>query len=51
MAKLLAFVENIEGAGDAPLEKGIEAVLRHHVGRGVVVLLSDFLSAGDMRRP
>ena len=50
MSKLFAFTEAIEGGGDAPIEKGIELCLRNHVGRGVVAVLSDFLTLGDMRR-
>jgi uncharacterized protein (DUF58 family) len=51
LMKLLAFVESLgsEG-GDAPLERGIEAMLKRHRGRGVALLLSDFLTTGDMRR-
>lgn len=48
--KLFAFLENVEAGGDAPIEEGVEAFLRQHSGRGVVVLLSDFLTAGDLRR-
>jgi uncharacterized protein (DUF58 family) len=48
--KLFAFLEGITGGGDATLDAGIENMLRHHRGRGVVVLLSDFLTTGDLRR-
>lgn len=50
MRELLGFVESIEGGGAAPLEVGIESVLRRHRGRGIVVLLSDFLTFGDLPR-
>ena len=33
-----------------PVEQGIEHFLRQHSGRGVVVVMSDFLTAGDLRR-
>lgn len=49
--KLFAFIESIEGGGDAPLETGIEKLLRRHSGRGAVVLLSDFMTFGDLNRP
>jgi len=49
-AKVFTFIEAIEGGGDVPLERGIEGVLRQHTGRGVVVVLSDFLTSGDLRR-
>lgn len=51
LMKLLAFVETLSAeGGDAPLERGIEAMLKRHRGRGIAVLLSDFLTTGDMRR-
>ena len=49
-AKTFAFLENIEGGGDAPIEQGIEHFLRQHTGRGVVIVLSDFLTGGDLKR-
>lgn len=49
MAPLFRFLEGVEGGGDGPLEEGIDAMLKTHRGRGVVVLLSDFLTTGDLR--
>ena len=49
-AKTFAFLEGIEGGGDEPIERGIENFLRQHSGRGVVVVLSDFLTGGDLKR-
>ena len=48
--KLFAFLESLEPGGEQPIEVGIETFLRQHRGRGVVVLLSDFLTTGDLRR-
>ena len=48
---LLNFFEQIEAGGDVPIEKAIETMLRFHRGRGIVVLLSDFLTFGDLTRP
>jgi uncharacterized protein (DUF58 family) len=48
--KLFAFLENIEGGGETPVERGIEGFLRQHSGRGVAIVLSDFLTDGDLRR-
>jgi uncharacterized protein (DUF58 family) len=48
ISKLLAFCENITTGGDMPVEAGIERCLREHRGRGVVILLSDFLTFGDI---
>jgi len=50
MSRLLRFIENIEGGGNEPVEIGVEAFLKQHFGRGVVVLLSDFLTFGDLTK-
>ena len=48
--KLFAFLENSESGGDLPFDRGIELFLRRHSGRGVAILLSDFLTPGDLQR-
>jgi len=48
--KLFSFLERISGGGAAPVERGIESFLRQHQGRGVAVVISDFLTDGDLRR-
>jgi uncharacterized protein (DUF58 family) len=50
MMKLFAFLEGTEPGGIAPVDEGIEVLLRYHVGRGIVVILSDFLTFGDMKK-
>lgn len=50
LRKLFAFLENAETGGDLTFDLGIEAFLRRHSGRGVAVLLSDFLTPGDLQR-
>ncbi|GAH72870.1 unnamed protein product, partial [marine sediment metagenome] len=50
MMKLFRFMERVEGGGDEPVEAGIESSLKYHAGRGVAVVLSDFLTFGDVRR-
>jgi len=50
MRKLFRFIEQIEGGGDAPLEEAVDAMLAHHRGRGIAVVLSDFLTMGELRR-
>lgn len=50
LRKVFGFLEKVEGGGDAPLEQAIQGVLKHHKGRGVAVVLSDFLTLGDMKR-
>lgn len=49
--KLFGFMEGIESAGELPFDRGIELFLRRHTGRGVAILISDFLSAEDFQRP
>jgi uncharacterized protein (DUF58 family) len=47
---LFQFIEGVEGHGDAPLDRALELLLRHHSGRGVCVMVSDFLTFGDLKR-
>ncbi len=49
--RLFDFLENIEGGGDFPINESVEAVLRRHRGRGIAIVLSDFLTFGDLERP
>ena len=48
--RLLEFLETLEGGGNISVEQAIESVLRLHRGRGVVVVLSDFLTFGSVER-
>lgn len=50
MMKSFRVIEGIEGGGDAPLEDGVEKLLTRHTGRGVAVILSDFMTFGDLKR-
>ncbi len=50
MKNFLRFVESTEGGGNLPLEKGVDQVLKYHKGKGVVILLSDFLTFGNIKR-
>lgn len=50
LRRLFSFIEAIEGGGDAPLERAVEGLLQQHAGRGVCVILSDFLTFGDLKR-
>ena len=47
---LFQFIEGVEGRGNAPLDRAMELLLRHHIGRGVCVIVSDFLTFGDLNR-
>ncbi len=48
--KLFRYLESVTGGGTTPVERGIEGFLRQHRGRGVAVVISDFLTEGDLRR-
>ena len=51
MRKVFSFLESLPEPDDAtPLETKIEQSLQHHRGRGVVILLSDFLTFGHLKR-
>jgi uncharacterized protein (DUF58 family) len=50
MRKLFAFMEGVESGGESAFDLGIETFLRRHHGRGVAILLSDFLSGEDFQR-
>lgn len=47
---LLQFLEQIEGGGNIPVERAIETMLKFHRGRGIAILLSDFLTFSDLTR-
>ena len=49
--RLFKFLEQLEGGGDFAIDAAIETVLRLHRGRGIAILLSDFLTMGDFQRP
>ncbi len=50
MQRLFRFLEDIEAGGDMPVDIGIERFLASHRGRGVAIVLSDFLTFGDVGR-
>jgi uncharacterized protein (DUF58 family) len=50
MVPLLRCLEDVEGGGDRPLDEALEVVMRTHRGRGVLVVLSDFLTASQPHR-
>ena len=50
MRELFDFLQRFEGGGDGVLEQGIDRLLRIHRGRGAVIVISDFLTGGDVRR-
>ena len=50
MRALFQFLEQVEGGGNIPVETAIETMLRFHRGRGIAIILSDFLTFGDITR-
>lgn len=50
LKRFFAFLEELEPGGDLPVEAAIELALKRHRGRGIAVVLSDFLTFGDVVR-
>ncbi len=48
--KFFRFLEGVEAGGEMPIDLGVEAFLRRHSGRGMAIVVSDFLTNGDLRR-
>ncbi|MEO2032900.1 MAG: DUF58 domain-containing protein [Planctomycetaceae bacterium] len=48
--QLFDFLEKTEGGGAVPVEDTIDTMLRFHRGRGIVIILSDFLTFTDLSR-
>lgn len=49
--RVYPFLEQLEPGGDSAIEESVETALRLHRGRGIAILLSDFLTTGDLTRP
>ena len=50
LMRLFAFLERLEGGGHFPVDAAAEAALRRHRGRGMALVLSDFLTFGDLSK-
>ena len=50
MRRIFAFLEGLQPGGDSAIEDSVDSVLRLHRGRGIAVVLSDFLTFGDVSR-
>jgi uncharacterized protein (DUF58 family) len=48
LRKLLRFVESLDSGGDETIDSAVTQVLKYHHGRGIAIVLSDFLTFGDM---
>lgn len=49
-SKLFSFIEILEAGGNSTVDDAIDSLLKRHRGRGIIVLLSDFLTWGDIPR-
>jgi len=50
LRRALAFLENLTGGGDSMIDAAVEEVIGRHKGRGIAVVISDFLTLGDLNR-
>lgn len=48
--RFLSFLEGLTAGGEFPVDQAIEDVLQRRRGKGVVVVISDFLTFGDVSR-
>lgn len=51
MRRLFDFFERAECGGDAPIDSAVEAMLRRHRGKGLAIIISDFLTPASLARP
>lgn len=51
MPKLFTMIEGLRGGGEIPIESALAGLSRHHSGRGIAVVLSDFLTFADLAAP
>ena len=51
MRRLFDFFERAECGGDAPIDSAVESMLRRHRGKGLAIVLSDFLTPASLARP
>ena len=51
MKRIFSFLESLPEGGDFPIDLAVTEMLKLHRGRGVCLVLSDFLTFGAMDRP
>ncbi len=51
MRRLFNFFERAECGGDATIDSAVESMLRRHKGKGLAIILSDFLTPASLARP
>lgn len=50
LKRFFQFLEQTEPGGSLPIEQSIEQVLKLHSGKGIAIIVSDFLTYGDVSR-
>lgn len=50
LKRFFQFLEQTELGGSLPIELSIEQVLKQHTGKGIAIVISDFLTYGDVAR-
>lgn len=50
LRRVFSFLEGLQPGGDSAIEDSVDSVLRLHRGRGIAVVISDFLTFGDVSR-
>ncbi|MCA8998346.1 MAG: DUF58 domain-containing protein [Planctomycetaceae bacterium] len=50
LKKFFGFLEGLSAAGDLGIDLAIEEVLKNHRGKGTAIVISDFLTFGDVSR-
>lgn len=48
--KFNRFINDVDNSGNITLESGVEKVLKKHSGRGMAIIISDFLTSGDIEK-
>ncbi len=48
--KVFSFIEKTVTCGSLPFDKAVDNVLKFHKGKGVAILVTDFLTFGDIKR-
>ena len=51
MMRMFAFLEGLECGGDVAIEQAVQSVLTRHRGRGIAIVLSDFLTDANLTKP
>ena len=50
LKKFFRFLETVDPGGPVPIDESVDQVLKHHSGKGIAIVISDFLTFGDVAR-